>query len=190
MFLMSRSKVQIKLSMFQRLVISLTFLHLQASVSVLQWNSLYLQQTYLQLNSLPPPIPPLESSTCLVSLFGSWNWNWNWSHHFINFLFLFLFFYFIKLVRKVKESSQIRDWKLNHITHTHVASSKTKRREEDYFSLFNLDRSRSSLSRGDDLNLSSNSAYFFWFSSARWKLKSILSTQKSVEGKKKKKKKR
>lgn len=60
---------------------SLTVLHLQASLSGFQWTSLCLPETLLQPNSLPPPIPHLECSTCLESLFGSWrffnNADWN-----------------------------------------------------------------------------------------------------------------
>lgn len=68
-------------------------------------------------------------------------------------------------------------------SHTWYHPKPEKIGQEDYFSLFNLDRSRSSLSRGDDLNLSSNSAYFFWFSSAKqgWKSEAILSFWVSVE---------
>jgi hypothetical protein len=39
--------------------------------------------------------------------------------------------------------------------------------KKNYFSLFDLDFSKYSLSRGDDLNLASASAYFFWFSSGK-----------------------
>lgn len=103
-----------------------------------QWSSLVLLLTSRRLNNLLLPTLPLVCSTCPESVAGSFNST-----------------PIATISSGALQFSKIR-WLCKAVHGKSFA----------YLSLFCLDFSSSSFKTGDDLNLASLSAYFFWFASA------------------------
>lgn len=125
-------------SVFERTLVMGSARSLQISSWAWQWSSLVLLLTSRRLNSLLLPTPPLVCSTCPESVAGSFN----------------------STPIATSSSSALQFSKIRWLCKADHGRSFV------YLSLFCLDFSSSSFKTGDDLNLASLSAYFFWFASA------------------------